>query len=421
MRFNGRYNRFSYLGRLGPVVFLAQSLYVTVDVHAKWPQWGGPNGNFIVDAVGLADEWPAEGPKQVWQRSLGVGHSAIVADADKIYTMYRQGDDEIVVALWADTGGTVWEHRYLAKPYRKQTVDFSQGPNATPLLLDDKIITIGFTGVMHCVAAESGKPIWSHDLVKDFKSKVQYYGYSNSPIAYKDTIITLVGGKDHGVIALNPDTGETAWKSRQFDIGYASPILINVDGQDQFVFFSPTKVIGLNPRDGSYLWSHKVINFCRTNCTSAIWGDDNLLWAATKGVGGARGLKLVQHNGKTEVEQVWVNRKARLYHWNAIRVGDHIYASIGDSKTFLSIIEAKTGEIVERLRGFAAANVIYADGKMILLDHAGKLALAKISPENIEIVSSVQLLASPSWTVPTLVGKTLFIRDRRNIIALDLG
>ena len=50
---------------------------VNFDAH-EWPKWGGPNGNFIVDSLPLADSWPQEGPKELWNRPLGSGHSAIL-------------------------------------------------------------------------------------------------------------------------------------------------------------------------------------------------------------------------------------------------------------------------------------------------------------------------------------------------------
>jgi len=52
------------------VVALAQS--------PGWPQWGGPQRNFMVDAKGLAAAWPADGPKRLWSRELGGGHSSII-------------------------------------------------------------------------------------------------------------------------------------------------------------------------------------------------------------------------------------------------------------------------------------------------------------------------------------------------------
>jgi len=58
---------------------------------------------------------------------------------------------------------------------------------------------------------------------------------------------------------------------------------------------------------------------------------------------------------------------------------------------------------------------------MIILDEDGQLALAKANPENLEILSQCQLLEKTSWTVPTLIGKTLYVRDRKSIMALDLG
>jgi hypothetical protein len=118
---------------------------------------------------------------------------------------------------------------------------------------------------------------------------------------------------------------------------------------------------------------------------------------------------------------VWTNRKIRVYHWNAVRVGDYVYASSGDRQALLSVIDVNTGEVVERQRGFDSANIIHADGKLILLDHSGKLALARPGSGKIEILSSARILDSMCWTVPTLVGQTLYVRDRRGIVALDLS
>jgi outer membrane protein assembly factor BamB len=273
---------------------------------------------------------------------------------------------------------------------------------------------------MHAFDAESGRVSWSYDLVKDLHGKVQYYGYSSSPIEYQNKIISLVGGERYGVVALQPEDGSIIWRSKGNDISYASPVLLNVDGQDQIVFFSPTEVIGLDPTNGSYLWRHQVINFCRTNCTSVVWGADNLLWAATKGVGGTRVLKLTRAGKQTDVSEVWLNRKIRLYHWNAVRVGDHVYSSIGDTAQRFAAINVKTGDVSERLPGFGVTNTIYADGKLIILDESGTLTLARPTNGHIDILSRATVSESRTWTPPTLVGTTLYIRDRHRLSAYDL-
>jgi hypothetical protein len=138
-------------------------------------------------------------------------------------------------------------------------------------------------------------------------------------------------------------------------------------------------------------------------------------------VGGTRVLKLQQRDGATSVEEVWFDRKVRLYHWNAIRIGDRVYTSTSDTGAFLSVIDINTGAFVQKKRGFGSTNGIHADGKLILLDSEGQLSLARPSPEGIEILSTVQLLDTQTWTVPSLVGTTLYLRDRERIMALDLG
>jgi len=75
----------------------------------QWPQWGGPNRDFQSPATDLAEEWPEAGPRKLWERALGAGYSSIVADGERLFTLYRSGEEEVVVSLDAETGATVWE------------------------------------------------------------------------------------------------------------------------------------------------------------------------------------------------------------------------------------------------------------------------------------------------------------------------
>lgn len=77
-----------------------------------WAQWGGPHRDFKSDAKGLAASWPTTGPRQLWQRELGEGYSAITAEHGVLFTMYRKAENEVVIALDAATGKTIWEYRH---------------------------------------------------------------------------------------------------------------------------------------------------------------------------------------------------------------------------------------------------------------------------------------------------------------------
>ncbi len=396
-------------------------LATTASKAADWRQWGGPTRDFKVKAEKLADSWGENGPKRLWSRALGPGYSSISVADGKVITMYRKGDEDVIVALNADTGKRLWEHSYKAAALPDQRLDFGTGPNSSPLVLDDRLITIGFTQRMNCLSLDAGKVLWSHDLIKEYGGKIQEFGYASSPILYNGLIIVLVGGEQNGVIAFHPADGSVAWKSGPYDISYASPIVINVDGQDQLVFMASTEVIALAADGGTFLWKYPCVNRYKNNATQPIWGDDHLLWVATQQDGGTRVLKLSQTAGKTKVEELWSSNKVKVFHWNAIRIGDYVYASIGGSSTRIAAVDVKTGRIAWRQSGFHKAQCLYADKKLLFLDENGQLVLAKVSPEQMKILSQVQLTEKVSWTVPTLVGKTLYVRDQTNIMALDLG
>src|SRR5689334_11117780 len=75
-----------------------------------WTQWGGPHRNFTTEASGLKPTWPAAGPKVIWKRPMGEGYSSPSVDGTVIYTMYGRPGEEIVTALDAAGGKTLWEH-----------------------------------------------------------------------------------------------------------------------------------------------------------------------------------------------------------------------------------------------------------------------------------------------------------------------
>ena len=85
------------------------------------------------------------------------------------------------------------------------------------------------------------------------------------------------------------------------------------------------------------------------------------------------------------------------------------------------MIELKSGKIAWRQRGFVKAQLLWADGKIILADEDGTLALCRATPQRFEVLSQVSLLQNIAWTPPTLVGTHLYLRDRKTIVALDLA
>jgi hypothetical protein len=116
-----------------------------------------------------------------------------------------------------------------------------------------------------------------------------------------------------------------------------------------------------------------------------------------------------------------VNR-VRVHIGTIIRLGDMAYMSSGDfGPAFLTAVNTRDGSIAWQDRGFARAQLLHADGKLIILDEDGTLGLATVSPQGMNVLSRAQILEHRAWTPPTLVGRTLYVRDRRTIAAYQLG
>ncbi|MBX3395344.1 MAG: PQQ-like beta-propeller repeat protein [Phycisphaerae bacterium] len=397
-----------------------------------WLQWGGPDRNFCSSATGLANRWPKDGPPKLWERPLGDGFSAIVSDIDTLYTQYSIRDkddafkgDEVVVALDAKTGETRWEHRYAAPWPKDLQMEFGPGPHSTPLLVGDRLFAIGSTAKLHCLDKKTGKVIWSHDLHEKYKASLQMRGYGSSPLAFEDKIILPVSKEgDNALMAFNQSDGSVAWHGGDFSPGYASLLAITSHGVKQLIAFSGSAVMGLDPKDGRKLWSVDHPTQWGANISTPVWcGADNLLFVSSAYGMGSRGIELEMAGSQPAAKEIWFNPKLKIQHGDAVRVGDWVYGSSGDfGPAFFACVNARNGKMGWRQRGISKANVLSADGKLIVFDEDGQLVLIKADPEKYRLLAKTKgLCKKTAWTVPTLVGRTLYLRDREKILALDLG
>jgi len=413
---------------VGCAALIAAATGCTSAAPAQWTQWGGPNRDFTNDSTGLADEWPAGGPRQLWSREIGGGHSSILVEGDKLYTMCRREAKDAILAIRADTGATFWETQYDAPAKPDMWLDYGAGPHSTPLIVGDRVFAVGGMVHFHCLDKQTGKILWSHDLMEELGTSHMRRGYGASPIAYRDTVILAVGpqrGSEDaaGLAAFKQDTGEIVWTANGFGVGYSSPILVQFNGEDHLIVALGADRAGLDPATGEVKWRTAVDSQSFGIMATPLWiKPDKLLCSAGYG-GGTRLFRIGLADGTYVPEELWHYRKMQVVHGAMARVGDYLYGCSHGSfgPAFIMALDLKTGKPAWRKRGFAKANVLYADGKFIILDEEGQLALASMTPEGLEVHSQAKVLERLSWTAPTLVGTRLYLRDQRTIKALDLG
>ena len=396
------------------------------ETYPSWPQWGGPTRDFHVASDALARSWPSGSPRELWRRPLGEGYSAVLVDGQTLVTMYRHNDNEIIIGLDAETGETRWEYSYEAPLAHDGYFDIwlnaaGPGPYSSPLIAEGIVYAVGVNGHFHAVDAQTGALRSSHTLVELF-GLVDYNAFASSAVAYDGTVILPMGGSDHGVVAFDGETGAVVWESESFPLGPGSPRLIHLNGEDQLVVWGQQEVVGLDPRDGGRLWNQPHANDLGLNLSMPVWSSQQRLFISSAYNGGSRMIQLQSDRTGTTVQELWHTNRTRLHFSNAIEIGNLVIGSSGDfGPAFLTALNSATGEEVWRERSFARAHLLYADEVIVLVDEDGELAIASVSADGIEVHARTSLLEENAWTPPSLVGTTLYVRDRHEIMALDLG
>jgi outer membrane protein assembly factor BamB len=388
----------------------------------QWLQWGGPHRNFQTEAVGLKDTWPASGPRVVWKRALGEGYSAPAVENGTLYTMYGKPKQEFVLAANAETGATIWEHQ-TAMTFQSDAPELGNGPYAAPLIVGDRLFTTGVAGRLQCLDKKSGKLLWTQQLVSEHGGAQMMYGYASSPIAFRDTIIAPVGGRGKSVMAFRQADGSVAWARHDFGNVYSSPILIDLQGLEQVVLLMDGALIGLNPHNGDLQWQVPFRADYSIAIATPLWSAGNLLFVSAEYNAGAKVVELQRNGLQTKATELWSSNRLRLHHGNAMRVGDAIYFSSGGkgSQAILSAVDARSGNILWQERSIQKATFVWADNKLVTLAQDGTLMIAYPSPQGFKIAAKAPLLTELSWTPPVLVGTRAYLRDRRSMMAVDLG
>src|SRR5687768_18275871 len=155
--------------RNGSFFSLLLALMFSPAVHADdWPQWRGPKRDGISRETGLLKQWPADGPKLLWQlKEIGGGYSTPAIVGERIYLLSNEGmDKEFVQALAVADGKKIWSAT-LGK------VGPNQGPQypaarSTPTVEGDVLSALGSDGNLACVETAGGKVRWSKSLPTDF-------------------------------------------------------------------------------------------------------------------------------------------------------------------------------------------------------------------------------------------------------------
>jgi outer membrane protein assembly factor BamB len=390
---------------------------------ANWPQWRGPERDGISTETGLLKQWPAEGPRLLWQvDGLGDGFSTPAVVEDRIYLISNRGlENEFVQALDAKDGSPIWEKR-IGKVGQPDQQPSYPGARSTPTYDGGWLYALGSAGDLVCIDSKSGDIRWQKNLQTDFAGKPGEWAYSESPLVDGDAVVVTPGGEEATLVALNKNSGEVIWKARvpQGDeAAYASIVILNVDGVKQYVQFLEKGVVGVDAATGKFLWRYdNTAKNSPANIGTPV-ASDGCVYSGTHH-GGAGLIKINAIREGTQlhyvVEEKYFDKKLPTAIGGAVLVDGYLY---GTNRTSMTCADFKTGEVKwTQDRGLAPASLCYADGMLYVhSENSGEVALVEATPDEYREhgkfapPSVPEKGRSKAWTYPAVADGRLYLHD----------
>ena len=321
----------------------------------------------------------------------------------------RQGDNEVLAAIDADTGARVWASTYPA-PFTisAPAARHEKGPKSTPTFAGGKLFTLGMTNIVTAFDAATGRQLWQ----KPASSTQPLYHTAMSPLVDRGLTIVHVGGHNQGALnAYDVNTGAVKWHWDGDGPGYGSPVAVDVDGTRQIVVFTQENLVGVSAATGTLLWKRPFSTSHTQNAiTPILYNQTVIVSGLDKGVAAFR---IVKKNGGWDTETVWENNEVSLYMANGVIVNDTLVSlSHKNSGQFFGL-DAKTGKTVWTSAPRQATNaaITRAGNLLFVLKDDAELIVARLGPKGLETVRTYTVADSATWAEPTISGNRLFVKD----------
>jgi outer membrane protein assembly factor BamB len=325
-----------------------------------------------------------------------------------------------LLALDRDTGKTVWQQ--VAKEevphegFKQNDGSFASNSGLTD---GERVYAYFGSHGLYCYDF-SGKLQWSKELGK--MRIVMGFGEGSSPALYNNTLVVNWDNEDGSYIfALDKRSGEILWKeARDERTSWSTPLIVEQDGKGQAVVAATGKIRCYDLASGKVVW--ECGGLTRNVIPSPI-ADRELIYCMSGYQGNS---VLAIHRGRAgdltgTAAVAWSYKKNTPYVPSPLLYGEKLYF-FASNNGVLSCLEAKTGKVlidgekIEALQG-VYASPLGADGRVYLVGRNGAAVVLKQS-DKVEVLASNNL-DDKFDASPVAVDKTLFLRGRANLYAIE--
>jgi outer membrane protein assembly factor BamB len=396
-----------------------------VVVAQDWNQWRGPARDGMVSAANAPSSWPASF-RPLWRVEIGEGYSSPVVSHGTVFVHGRKDPEEVVMGINLSTGKVIWQQKYQADFKKNQyAVQMAKGPNSTPLVIGNRLFTLGVTGIVNAWDTATGRQLWTKDFSNTIDTSKMFCGTAASPIAVAGGVVIQIGSDVHGgqILALEPSTGKIAWEWKGLGPGYASPLLINIGvknkpGIKQLVTLTEGSIVGLDGVTGRELWSTPFPDEWHENIVTPVWTGTHLVVSGTRQ--GTHAFALSQTAGKWQATEVWKNADVAMYMSSPVYGDGLIYGFSARKKGQFVAIDAKSGALRWATEGREGdhASVLLTPRHLVYLTNGADLIVASRGTPGFTVEKRYEVAESATWAIPVLLGSDLLVRDASGLMRL---
>ena len=240
----------------------------------------------------------------------------------------------------------IWRTSYPA-PFKMNpaTAPHGPGPKSTPTFADNRIFTLGMSGMVTAFDAQSGKQIWQ----KPSPPVEPLYHTAMSPLVDGNRVIVHVGGHDNGALtAFDVATGEVRWSWNGDGPAYGSPLLFNLSGTRQVVTFTQKNFVGVSAATGELLWRRPYTTPSNTTSQTPILHKNMVIEMGR--ANGVTAFVAASRGGQWATENIWHTDEVSMHMSDAVVVNNVLYglSHLNSGEYFALDLDTRQGALEER-------------------------------------------------------------------------
>jgi len=416
---------------LVPAILLSSIL----GLHAAdWPQYRGPSGDgHSPDKIAFPMGGAA--PRQIWKAPSEGGFSSFAVANGRAFTLSLKDSEgakqESVVALDAKTGKELWFAPLNFPKYDgggdsgTANNKGGDGPRSTPTTDGTNVYVTSSQLVLTAFNAATGKPVWTHDLIKEFAGRNIRWENAASPLLEGGVLYVAGGGQGQSILALDPQTGAVIWKAYDEMMTHATPVATTILGQRQIIFFLQSGLLSIEPKTGKELWRYPF-QYSTSTAASPVVSGDIVYCSAGYGVG-AGAVRVSNAAGAWKATEIYRLRgnKPLGNHWSTPVAKDGYLYGMFQFKEYgtgpVKCVEIATGKVMWEQPGFGPGQVVLAGNHVLALADNGDLVEFDAAPASYHEVARAKVLDGKCWTTPVISNGLVFARSTKEAVCVNLS